>query len=377
MLEFLTLKPEAFGLDISGSSLKIAKLKRKGSHLKLVSFVNAEIKPGIIEEGEIKNPEALAKIIKESLSKVRGGRLKTNYVIASLPEEKAFLQVIQMPRMKTEELKTAVYFEAENYIPLPIDQVYLGFQIVPPVYDHLDHIDLLLAALPKKTVDPYVTVFKKAGLQPKALEIESLAICRTLIKNEVSPHPLLLIDLGTNRTGFIIFSGYSLRFTSILPISSRQFSESISRALRVDLEKAEELKLKYGLEKKYRLKIKNDVKKKIEPDKIFEILLPHLNNLVSQIKKYLDYYQTHITHEHLPPDGKKVEKILLCGGGANLKGIVEFLSLELKTPVELANPWTNILEEPLKEIPELSFEESLGYTTALGLALRGIIEKND
>ena len=77
----------------------------------------------------------------------------------------------------------------------------------------------------------------------------------------------------------------------------------------------------------------------------------------------------------MPLDNKEVEKILLCGGGANLKGLANFLALELKSPVELGNPWINILPEPLKEIPELPYEKSLSYTSTLGLALRGIKEK--
>jgi len=374
MLEFLTLKPESFGLDITDSSLKIAKFKKKGRFLRLTSYLREEIKPGIIEEGEIKDEESLAKVIKDSVKNVKGERLKTNYVIASLPEEKAFLEVIQMPKMKEEELKEAVYFEAENYIPLPIDQVYLDFQIVPPVYDHLDHLDILIAAFPKKTVDPYVTVFKKAGLQPKVLEIESLAICRAIIKNGLSPFPLLVVDLGANRTSIIIFSGYSLKFSSLLPVSSQQLSLIISQGLKINFEEAELLKTKYGLGGKYKLKIKDGVEKEIEPGKLFEILSPYLENLSSQIKKYLDYYQTHIIHEHLTANIKVIDRIILCGGGANLKGIADFLSLRLKIPVELANPWINILEEPLKELPVLSYEESLTYTTALGLALRGTKE---
>ncbi len=98
--------------------------------------------------------------------------------------------------------------------------------------------------------------------------------------------------------------------------------------------------------------------------------------LSSQIKKYLAYYQTHSFHEHLKPANCKNLKIYLSGGGANLKGLLDFLSFELKTPIELGNPWINILQPEIKEIPGLSFEKSLGYSTALGLALRGI-KNND
>lgn len=365
MLEFFSLKPESFGLDISDLSLKIIKLKKKRGVLDLVSFGEEEIKPGIIERGEIKDEEALAKIIAEAILKVKGKKLKTKYVACSLPEEKAFLQVIQMPPMTEEELKKAVRFEAENYIPLPIEEVYLDFQIVKPLYNHLDHLDVLIVALPKKTVDSYTSCLKKAGVIPWVLEIESQAISRALVKNEVSPWPLLLIDLGATKTSFIIFSGYSLRFTSSIPVSSQKFTEAISRNLKIDLIGAEKLKLKYGL----------DSKDKKEGEAVFEALIPVLTDLIEQIKTHLSYYQTHASHEHLPPNGKGVSKILLCGGGANFQRLSDFLSSELKIPVELGNPWINILPEPLKEVPELPYEESLRYTAVLGLALRGVREK--
>ena len=398
MLEFLTSKPEAFGLDISDLSLKIVKLKKRGNFFTLSSYGKEEIEPGIIKRGEIKDEKKLAEIIRESIKKVRGEKLKTNYVVASLPEEKAFLQVIQMPRLPEEDLKSAVIYEAENYIPTPLEEVYLDYQIVPPIYDHLDHLDILIAALPKKTVDPYLSALKLAGFVPKVLEIESMAIARALIKGGATTQPILLIDLGATRTSFIIFSGQSLRFTTSIPVSSTSFTEIISKNLGVTLAEAERLKIKYGLEEKIKINIgdeKTNIKK--ERGKIFEALIPALIDLVQQIKRYLDYYQTHASHEHLPPttfqknnsnkhkpqkvvgglppDGKGISKIYLCGGGANLKGLCELLSLELKIPVEMGNPWVNILIKEKKEVPELSYEESLKYTTALGLALRGIKEK--
>lgn len=250
MLEILNLKPEAFALDISDFSLKIIKLKKRGNDLVLVSFGEKTIKPGIIKEGEIKDEEALLKILREGLNNVKGERLKTRYVIASLPEEKAFSQVIQLPKMSEEDLKSAVVYEAENYIPLPIEEVYLDFQIVQPFRDHLDHFDILLAALPKKIIDSYVLVFKKAGLLPKVLEIESSAIARAMVKGEKSPRQVLLIDFGLSKTSFIIFSGNSLRFTSSIRISSTSLTDSISKSLGIDLIEAEKLKIKYGLEEK-------------------------------------------------------------------------------------------------------------------------------
>ncbi|MCX6759196.1 MAG: type IV pilus assembly protein PilM [Candidatus Nealsonbacteria bacterium] len=367
MFDFLSLKQQAFGLDISDLSLKIVKLKKNGRFFDLASFGETQIKPRVVKKGEIRDQDKLAEIIKKAVREVKGEKLGTRNAVVSLSEEKAFLQVIQMPRLSEEDLKSAVIFEAENHIPLPIEEVYLDYQIISPLRNHLDHLDVLIAAFPKKIIDSYVTCLKKANIKPIVLEIESLAISRALIKDETTTRPVLLIDFGANRSVFIIFAGCSVRFTFSIPVSSQSFTEVVSRAMKIDLIKAEKLKIKYGLEEKS-TKIGKEV---------FESLIPALTDLTEQIKKYLDYYQTHAFHEHLPPNGKGIEKILICGGGAKLKGFTSFLSSELKIPVEIGNPWINILPptvQPKEQMLIYEKEESLGYTTALGLALRGIYD---
>jgi len=374
MLEILNLKPEAFGLDISDLSLKIIKLKKRRKALTLASFGEAEIKPGIIKDGEIKDEKKLAEIIKKAVVSVNGEKLKTKHVVVSLLEEKAFLQVIQMPKMAEEDLKSAIIYEAENYIPLPIEEVYLDFQVIEPLQDHLDHLDVLIVALPKKIVDSYVTSLEMAGLHPIAFEIESQSISRALIKNEISPRPTLIIDMGETRSNFIIFSGTCARFTSSVPVSSQLFTQAIAKSLGVAYTDAEKLKIEYGLEERTKVVSEgNDAKK--DKGQVFEALVPSLVDLVQQIKRHLDYYRSYASHEHLPPSNKGMgSSILLCGGGANLKGLSEILLLELKNPVELGNPWINVFPEGKKGTASLSFENSLRYTTAIGLALRGIKE---
>jgi len=328
MLNFLNLKTEAFGLDINGSALKIVKLKKKRGFFELVSYNNTAVKPGVIENGEIKDEESLIKIIKDAQNTVKGEKLNTKYVVASLPEEKSFLQVIQMPKMKEEELRSAVSFEAENYIPLPIDQVYLDFEVISPIVDHLNHFDVLIVAMPKIVVDSYASCFKKAGLIPSVLEVESQSMARALVKDQTSNFPLIMLDIGENNICFTAFAGRSIRFTSSIHISSK------------DLEKSK---------------------------------TPVLKELLSEVEKYLSFYQDHIFHEHLPQN-IGTAKIILCGDGADLKGLPDFLSKELKTTVELGNPLLNI---PSKRIDDAFRKKSLIFATALGLALRGINNNAD
>lgn len=370
-MDLFRLNPIAFGLDISDLSLKIVKLKKKGKFFQLASFGEFAIAPGIIEKGEIKDEKALIEIIKNSLLQVRGEKLKTKHIIASLPETRAFLQVIPMPVLEEEELLGAVKYEAENYIPFSVDEVYLDFQVVEPLYDHLDHVDVLIVAIPKNIVDSYTDLFKKTGLRPLALEVESQATARALIKNQVSPRPILIIDLGASRTSFIIFSGFSLKFTSSIPVCGSTLTQAISKNLGVSINEAESIKIDYGILEDKEITLNDGTKRKIKKESIFEALTPALTDLVEQIKACLEYYQTHISHEHLPSDGKAIQKLLLCGGGARIKGICEFLSGELKIPAELGDPWVNVLKTPLEEIPEIPFDQSVEYATAIGLALRG------
>lgn len=372
MLNFLSLKRTAFGLDISDSSIKVAQLRSERGFLRFASFGNFSIKSGLVSDGKIENKDELAMIIKDCVRKTKGKRIRTKNVIASLPEERAFLQIIQMPKMEIEELKSAVRFEAENYIPVPLKDVYLDFQVVKPVRDHLDHLDVLIVALPRELVDAYLYVLRAAGLRPLAFEVEAQAIARAVIKGGKTLSRSLIIDLGANRTRFIIFAGHSLRFISSIPVCGKIFDKIIAKELKVSLKEAEKLKIKYGLSGKMLVEIKNGLRRKDKKEKIFEALVPCLTDLIEQIERCLTYYYTHAEHEHLPSGGQNIENVLLCGGGANLKEFDSFLAKRLNKPVIRANPLINISSKPFKIKKMMPSSELVKYTTALGLALRGI-----
>ncbi len=349
----------AFGLDISDRSIKVIALKKTSAGLKLASFNDIEVRPGIIEQGEIKNAKAVAKLIQKLISKTNGRPIQTKKVICSLPEEKSFLDIIDLPKMKSEEVKNAILYEVENHIPLSVEQVYFDSEIIKPTADNPKNIEVLLVATPKKVIDPYLETLEIAKLQPKAFEIECESIARALVKQEKSYAPFLIIDFGKTRTSFIIFSGNNSRFTSTIPISSQKLTDMIAKNLEITKKKAEQLKIKQGLTKK---------------GKVFDALIPPLTDLVEQIQIHINYYRSHEKKRNNSYKEEPLDKILLCGGGANLKGLSSFLSSELKIPVSVANIWTNIQREPLKGRAKLPAGKSLGYTTALGLALRDFIK---
>ena len=301
---------------------------------------------------------------------IKGRALKTKYVIASLPEDKAFLQVIQMPKIEERELAEAIMFEAENYIPMKSSDVYLDFQIVKPIVDSLDHHDVLIVAFPKKIVDSYFKVLKKVGLKPVAFETESQSVARAVIKNGLLPSRAFIIDIGVKRTNFIVFVGHDIRFTSSIPIGTQTFNDLIIKELNVSLKEAIKLQTEAGLAQKVRIKTgesPNNIEARA--GKIFEALVPAATDLLEQVQRLLDFYISRAKHEHLPVGGESSTKIFLCGEGAYLKDIDKFFSEGLRQNVIIANPWINIGNT--KNGLKIPSSKILKYTTALGLALRG------
>ncbi len=373
MFDFLSLKLKTFGLDISDLSLKIVGLKKKKRFFDLDFWTEQEIKEGTIVEGEIKNEKELINALEKSIEKIKKVNLKKRKAVVSLPEKKAFFEIIKMPRMTKQELEKAIFFELENYIPFSANDVYMDFQIIsPPANEKKREIDVLVGAMPKKVVDPYIFCLKEAGLSPIVLEVESQAISRALIKEGFSSETVLIIDFGRSRSSLIIFSGSSLVFTFSFPISSFMLTKVISDSLKIDINEGEKIKRKFGLSGFFKSKKELKGKEGKKAREAADAMIPILTDLTDQIKKYIDYYQSHICGTKFSSCGRRIKKLILSGRGSNLKGFDDFLFSELKIPVEKGNPWINIISEKSKTIPPLSLSDSLGYTTALGLALRGI-----
>ena len=362
-MNLFSQKTKSFGLDISDLSLKIANVEKKGKNFELVSAGSCAIPKGVIKEGQIQDKIALIKAIKQGIENVKGKEIKTKSVACCLPEEKSFLDVLHIPVLPEEEIASAVRFEAENHIPVPLEEVYFDFELIPPDQNNVirksnpaKQLEILIAATPKNIVDSYFNVLKKAGLRPVVMEVEPLSIVRALVKKAVSTKPFLIIDFGASRTSFIIFSGRSVGFTSTISISSQKLTLVIAKALSVTTKKAEKIKQEQGL----------------QGDKaVFDSVVPVLTDLTEQIKSHLDYYKSHVPNAHTGGGSNKMGRILLCGGGARLRGLSDFLTSTFKLKVEMADLWANLEKPDSKIFSKASSGEFFGFSTAFGLALRG------
>jgi len=353
---FLKEKSFAFGVDLSDLSLKIVQLEKKKGKLGLVSFGKEMLPAGLVEGGEIKKEKELAKVIQKLVEKMRAEGLSGREAVCNLPEEKVFIRIVQLPRMQEKEVAQAIQFEAESHIPLDIEDTYLSWQIIKPMFNHIDHLDVLVAATPKSLVDGYVSVFKKSGLELVALEPESVAVVRSLMSpNDLKP--TIIVDLGATGTNFVIYSAQAIRFTSKISISGQLFEKEISQKLKVDAKKASELKIKVGLDRE-------------KGEEVYQVLKPIINDLANQIKEYIAFYHQHATHIH-GPDGH-IGQVILCGGDALLNNLPPFLEERLNLSVKLGNP-LKVFAGQLKGEEVFSQRHALTYTTALGLALRDFV----
>ncbi len=345
MFESLNPKLNFFGLDISDTSIKLADIKKRDGEFTLSHFEKENLRSGVIEKGKILNEKMLVSKIEELVDKSNLSR----YVAVSLPEENAFFQVVEVPKVKRERMQEAIEYQAEESIPLPVEDIYLDYQVIR---SKRNGFDVLLAALPKKVVDSRVLAVKKAGLFPVVAEVESMSAVRSLVKNDDSPESLLLIDIGENKTILTVFSKGVIVFTSYVLVSSKDLTKKIAEDNDISKYKAEKLKIEHGLIDKDRLDIA-------------ESLEPLLSEMVEEIEKHLAYYNS-CGFKFQNMEGEKLEEIIICGGGAKLKGLPEFLTDKLNLKVRKGDSFVNISDKCRDQIEG----DGLEYATSFGLALR-------
>jgi len=237
------LKPRAFGLEIEDCSLKAVWLKKKGNKFEMASCARKIIPRGIVQAGQIINPQKLAESIKELLASAQPRAIKAKNVILSIPETKAFIRTIKIPKMTAAEAREAVKWETEANIPISADKVYLDWQVIE---SRDNEEEILVVAVPKNIADAYFQAAVLAGLAPLAVEVDIMATIRSLAGPEKEAQPVLIADIGAENTSLAICRNQIPYFTSSIPLSGNTFTEILQKEAGVSWEKAEEIKFKLG-----------------------------------------------------------------------------------------------------------------------------------
>jgi len=339
-----------FGFDIGTHTVKVVQLK-PGSKTSLQGFGYAYFPREAVVEGIIADPEQVAEVVKPLLHKLSYGKLTAKRVVTALPTAKLFTRTLTLPRMSASELDQAVHYEIEQYVPVPLNDLYIDYEVIRMATSQDDQSEILTIAAPRAIVDSYVKLFDLLGLEIGAFESGITAVVRALLHSGDAGASTLVMDIGSLETDLTIYQKYT-PLTASVPVGGDSFTDTLTKKLSLKRDQANEIKVKFG----------------IGPsglhDKVLPAIEPDIQAIIKEVKRVIKYYEER-------GEGKqKISAIAISGGTASMPGLGEYLQEKIGLPLRVADPWRNINTK--KAHLETNHEAPL-YTTAVGLALRGIL----
>ncbi len=333
------------GIDIGSATIKMVELAPAGrGKWRLLSAASMPSPVGGMLANSanlITVSQSIAKMLKEA-----GSRSKR--VVAALPEEQISSHVVEMPLMSDDEVRQALQWQVEQYIPIPADKAVWSYEVIKK--DQASGgMEVLLVAAAKTLISSYTQVLEQAGLEIEALETELMATARA----EVSPeYPLsVVVDIGSKSTDVGVVRSGQLVFSRTIPTAGDAFTRSIETGLGLDTAQAEQYKNAYGFDAT-----------KVE-GKIVAAMKPVLSVIATEIKKTADFYVS----KHV---GESVRVVVLSGGSALIAQLVPNLSGLLGLEVAVGNPFERVSMDQ-KQSKSLATTAAF-YGVAVGLAQRQI-----
>jgi type IV pilus assembly protein PilM len=342
---FYKSKP-LFGFDLGHGSIKIVQFDYSGKKPSLQAYGTTTFDSKALKEGAVVDFDIVAKATQELMKEHLKGSLATNHIAASLPVLHSFSRIINLPIMDDKDLHEAVRTEAGQYIPMPLNDLYLDYQLVEK---RQDGQDFLVAAAPKKVVDSYFELFNRLGLELVCLEPSILSVTRVVQHAQRHDLPTLVIDCGSITTDLIIYNKSIVRVTGTIKFGGEELTKSIMGKFNLSYEDAAKMKRTYGVDPGEK-----------QPEMV-SALAQNLQFLAAEIKKISRYYE-----EKDKESNAKVEQVVILGGGANLPGLSTYMTSELRIPTKLADIWQNT---DLGRVEKPGKDEATMYATAAGLAI--------
>ena len=336
-----------FGLDIGYSSLKVVQIdKVAGRQPTILGYGLSRFAPGAIQNGEITKPEIIAGAAHQLFEKDLVGAISSRRVACSLPTSHTFSRLITIPIMDHSDILEAIHLEAEQYIPIPLDSLYIDYEISR---QDSEGIELLLVAASKKIVDSYISVLHALSLEPVAFEPSISAASRLLkIAGDMGSEPSILVDIGSVTTDIAIFDK-ALLVASTVNAGGDNMTHLMSEGMHITPTQAEELKNQLG------------ISFSDKQQRVMDAIKPQLETLIHEIEKSIRYHS-----ERTAKSGRKISQIITVGGGAVMPGLNQYLSRELRLPTESLNPWQTISFGNLQPPAESDYSM---YITAAGEAM--------
>lgn len=332
------------GVDIGSKTIKIVELAREGGKFRLKAS-------GIVGH-KSKTPELIKDdkefgILAESIKKLhKEAKVSSRSVAIALPETQVYTRTIRFPLLTDSEISSAVKWEAEQYIPIPIDEAIVQHQIIERIEVSPAQVVVLLVAAPKILVEKYAKAVEMAGLSLVSVETELIALSRALAPEDQT---VLVVDLGARSTNIAIAKNSQLVFSRSIPTAGEAFTRAVAQILGVQEAQAEEYKRTYGLSK---TQLEGKIKVALEP--VFRVV-------ADEMKKAVHFYQSE-------EKGDSPTSAILSGGTAGMPEVVSSLTQMLGIEVIVGNPFSKIEVEP-EAVKSLAGYAPF-YSTSVGLAMR-------
>lgn len=340
-----------FGLDIGHGSIKVMQTEMpsvvngKGNHKpNVIGYGFTEFDKVAQDDGVIIRPEAIAKAAFELFDKNLVGNINTRRVAIAIPAYRTFTRSLVLPKLQGRELQEAAELEAEQYISMPLEELYFDYEIVR---QSDEETELFMVAVPKLIVDSYINLAQIMGLEPVLIEPTLSSSGRLFSISDDNGDPAFIIDFGSQSSDISIYDKHTLA-TGTVQGGGASFTNVIMKELGVTLEEAGLIKTRYGM---------GASKRQAE---IRTALEPTLTQIVKEIRRMLRYY------EERYGDSRPITQLITLGGGANMPGLSDYLTNALRMAVRHADPWY-FLEYKGLEPP--SDADKPMYATVTGLSL--------
>lgn len=330
------------GVDVGSNAIRIVQLRKVGDKYSLMAFGSAQLPPNVSQSDSKLDMQKVAQVIRQL---VHSSKVSTKNVITALPGSAVFSTVIKMPPMSTAELTQAVKYQAEQNIPLKIEDVRIDWQVVRKNADTGESAIMVVAA-PKVKVDRTMELFGMAELEVISLETTPIATARAL-SNTTDPL-FMIVDIGGNKTELSIVENGVVTHVRTMPSAGYAMTRSIAQNLGLDSTQAEQFKLKFGLSQD-----------KLE-GQVLKSMRPILGTITDEIQRSTKFYQEQY--------GGVVGRIVLTGGSSRMPELTGYLKAILNIEVVYGNPWSRVVFQP--ELTEKLNQNAAEFTCAVGLAMR-------
>lgn len=364
----LGTQPMPIGLDIGTDHLRAAQLKPAGAGYTLAGYGMVNVPMGAVVEGEIVDVEAVSAAIKELW---RRSGMRSKDVAIGVSNQKVVVRLIDLPFMERAELEGAIQYQAQDYIPIPVEDAILDFQIIgdymTPADEHM--MEVLLVAAQRDMITSAVAAVEGAGLRLSHIDVTSFAIVRAILgesdsvlpgEDQESGEAVGVIHISSGLTNIVVVEKGVPRFTRVSSIAGNQFTQAIANVLNLTFDEAEDLKVRAGLP---------NIDGGEEPavDQSVQVardaLEREVNKFIAEVRRSLDYYLTQATQI------RTIKKIYLTGSAAQLLHMASYLEKGLQAQVVVADPLSRV--QLASAVQQVATEDRMGAAPAIGLAMGG------